>query len=160
MVMMPFEVLCYLLQEKHRFRPEDLFGLWDYDTLFPEPVGTRSGYWQVMTPAIARILRRPVEEVFMELEVFRLYYEEAVREARRRIEDQIRFIHSDIPLKVKHMTEDESKKMLVKLLIQTKIARLLEADRNILKNRKPFLPYEEPEKIEEQQETGFPGEAA
>jgi|HigsolmetaAR206D_1030411.scaffolds.fasta_scaffold00003_43 hypothetical protein len=141
-VMMPFEVLCYLLKEKRRFKPEDLLELWDYETLYPHPVVTRTDYWQVMTAAIARILRRPLEEVLMELEAFHLFYEEAVLEACRRIRVKIAKVLREVPETIGKMSEAEVRKNLETLLIRTETARLLEADKNIHKNRKIFLPDE------------------
>lgn len=147
-VMLSYEILCFLLQNKKVISVEDFLSLWNYPRLFPKPVVTRREYWNVIIPALAQILHQPVEDILYELEVFRLYYEESIKEAHLHLTSKIETISKEIPKQIQVMGEKEIRTLLEKLLIKSETSLFENSIKNILKNRKSFLNVEETHKKE------------
>lgn len=138
-VMLSFEILSYLLQEKNSYKPNDLLSLWNYQTIFPSMIQTRYEYWKAIMPVIAKIVHKSLKEVEEELEIFRLYYFEAVTEAKKHLNLKIKESSTIIPQKVEQMSEKEVRSALQTLLLQTETASLYNSLDNILKNRREYV---------------------
>lgn len=150
-VMLPFEVICFLLQEKDRFNPEDLFELWNYQILFQNPVSDRISYWITMFTAISNAIHIGLNEMLSELDVLKLYYEEAVKESQLALQSKVNNLVHELPERVNKMNEYEVRQMLIELLIDTETSSLIQSSDNISKNRRKILTYALPIPIEENQ---------
>ena len=101
-----------------------------------------------MYPILSEITNSPVDEMFKELEVLRLYYEEVIKETRHYLTSTIQKISNRIPQKISQMNDKEVRILLEKLLIQSQVAPLESSMKNLLKNRSKFLFIEESKNID------------
>lgn len=142
-VMLSYEILAFLLQMKQSFHPNDLFPLWNYKNHFSQPVSTRNEYWNVMIPLLSKILKISTEEFLGELEIFQMYYSEAIKEAKTNLSTRIESISEQIPKRIEQMKDEDVRSLLEKILVQSETLPLTNSIVNIVKNRKSFLFIED-----------------
>jgi len=138
-VMLPFEIIAYLLQQKTSYSPTELFSLWHYKSIYPTPVSTKIEYWSKMLPLLAKAVKRKPCQVEQDLDILRLYYAESVSEAKRSLYQKIETSSKNIPNRVKEMSEEEARSLLESLLIQVETSPLLNSIENIDQHRKEYL---------------------
>lgn len=147
-VMLSFEILAFLLQSKNQFKSSELLHLWNYNHLFAKRVNNRNDYWNIIYKAISQAIGIGEGEIISEVEVFKLYYEESVKETLIHLYSKIETVYENIPQRILSMNEKEVRSLLQKILIRNETAPLINSIENILKNRKQFLSSIEPNRNE------------
>lgn len=142
-LMISYEVLAYLLQNKSSFTPSQLFTLWNYSNHFPKPVQARQIYWSVIYQILSKIIKGSEEDLLEELQNLQIYYKETVKETLCCLSTTIQKISNEISQTISNMSDKEARTLLEYHLIHSKSNVLQKSIKNIQTNRKSFLKIDE-----------------
>jgi HindIII restriction endonuclease len=138
-VMLPFEVLSYFLQEKALLSPDKILSLWNYSCLFPKTIKTKEEYWKVMIEAISQILDKPIHLITNDLEKLKEFYRLSVRDAINVLSELQESNEAKIRENIERLSIEDMKELIVTLLIDKENQRIAELQESIRKHRSEYL---------------------